>query len=467
MTRIFKFLSFILSVLVILCSSSISTTYVYASTNVEYTDVFDDLRKDETFNINDYPSIADDYSLQVINIAEGYNKELYLYVYQPSNDTIDLKGLQISMSNEYSNNGSNLKPILYDLELVSTYDVFDKYIVKDYQISDEAYRYYNIISIYREVNETIDTNIVGGTTTAKAYDVGQQWCCYYLNDELIYEMNTFETIEITPTLNGNVFFDNGYSWGSLIGIFEKCNAHFIAFNVEDYIVEKIFDADLTYQIRSHTEDWYTGQEHNHEYGSYETKYLTLTSQDTVSYKGNGIGGVSANWNRIMRASDFVEQFESQGGTLTKGSRETLLNSQWVFSFLETEYTKTSAYLKLTYHYTITESEVADVTILRLHFMDNNQKIYDLGVVADKTTADKIADGNMTNYDFFEEWFEKLGMIIGIIALLVILGFCGPILGIVLNIILSVLKLVFKGVITIISLPFKLIAKLLKPKNKKP
>ena len=49
-----------------------------------YTDVLDDLQNDENFNPNDYSIIADDYSLQVINLAESNDKEVFVYVYQPS-----------------------------------------------------------------------------------------------------------------------------------------------------------------------------------------------------------------------------------------------------------------------------------------------------------------------------------------------------------------------------------------------
>lgn len=56
------------------------TTSLASASNIGviggYTSVLEDLQKDENFNAEDYPIVADDYSLQVITIAESENKEL-------------------------------------------------------------------------------------------------------------------------------------------------------------------------------------------------------------------------------------------------------------------------------------------------------------------------------------------------------------------------------------------------------
>ena len=488
-----KFLIIILSFLVMICS--LNTSVVYAQTT-EYTDVFEDLRKDETFTAENYPSytyeeiktLNEDLDptnnvalMDVISLAEGYNKELYIYVYNPTKTELNITATQISMYCEYVSNPKEFHPQLYDLELVSTYSVFDKYLVKDFVVSDEADRYYNIIELSRPFNETIDTSIDNGTTDDKAIAIGKQWYCYYFNDELIYEMGQFKTLEIKVTLNGNIYYGNGFTIGNLAGLYEKSNSWFIAFNAENYIIEHIYDADLTYKYRDVREydDYTIFNDDSISYtpsDGYYQKNVTITDQDQVTHEGKGLFGKTYTWNRISSASDFVSNFENQGGTLNNTTKETLLQSQWVFAFAETEcdtiynqYTDPTTGITMTNGVWDYYTEVSQVDILRVSFVDITGKYYNLGVVADKTTADKIADGwgSGIDIDFLNGWFEKLGMLIGIIALLVILGFCGPILGAILNILLSVLKLVFKGVITIISLPFKLIGKLLKPKNKKP
>ena len=63
-----------------------------------YSNVLEDLEKDENFNPADFPENPTDYSLQVITVAEGENGELFVYVYQPSNATKDLRASKINMS---------------------------------------------------------------------------------------------------------------------------------------------------------------------------------------------------------------------------------------------------------------------------------------------------------------------------------------------------------------------------------
>ena len=58
----------------------------------------EDLLKDENFGRNAYPAVADDYSLKIIQIAESSDKELFIYVYQPSHDTKDLTATAVNMS---------------------------------------------------------------------------------------------------------------------------------------------------------------------------------------------------------------------------------------------------------------------------------------------------------------------------------------------------------------------------------
>ena len=78
MTNIKKYLSisFALLFICLLCLTSIPA-YSFAETT-SYSDVLDDLQKDGNFNVNDYKIIENDYSLQVIQIAESENKELLI-----------------------------------------------------------------------------------------------------------------------------------------------------------------------------------------------------------------------------------------------------------------------------------------------------------------------------------------------------------------------------------------------------
>lgn len=465
-----------INLLIVLCIiSSIflfsNTTLVHASTNSnDYTDLLDDLRKDNNFEISNYPSLTinevmnSDYhvTLKIIQIAESSSKELYLYVYQPINNDLFFTATSISMSCEYSDNGEGLHPRNYNIELVSSYDVFCKYVVKDFVVSDEAYRYYNIVCIRRNFDYTFDDKITGTEDDGneKAIDVGQQWCCYYLNNKLIYEMCTFDTLEIDVKYTGNFDLSSGIKWGNLAGMYDFGKAWFICFDLEDYIATHIYDADLSYKIRTANRSVGLGLSGEIEYGNFSDDiYIILTDMDEVSYNGGGLFAKEYKWNRIMSSEAFINNAEDQKINVPDEVKHNILNSQWVFAFCETETTvSTGSGYTFTYGY-----DVADVTILRVHFLTKNGA-YDLGVVSDRVNPDNKSDGfGGIDTDYLEEWFSKLFMIIGIILLIMLLSVSGPVISFIIKIIIFVFKIIFK----VVSLPFKLINTLFFDKKKKP
>ncbi len=78
--KIVTALAAVLLLLTCLCLRTFSAT----AEEVRYTAVLDDLQTDATFRAEDYPADASDSSLQVIQIAESVNGELFVYVYSPS-----------------------------------------------------------------------------------------------------------------------------------------------------------------------------------------------------------------------------------------------------------------------------------------------------------------------------------------------------------------------------------------------
>lgn len=448
----------------------VSSIFIYAGSTVafaathssDYTDVYADLIKDESFDVRKYPALSVDevkYSdtqatLEVIQIAESSSKELYLYVYQPLNKELFFTATSISMSCDYSSNGEGLNLRNYDLELVSTNDVFCKYVVKDFVVCDEVYRYYNIVCIRRHFDYTFDEKISGTEDggNEKAVNVGQQWCFYYLNDELVSEMNTFDTLEIDVKYTGNFEFFDGLKWESLLGVSGSGQSWFICFDMEDYVATHIYDADLTYKTRSATKKVGVGA-HDWEYDedsvwSDDIK-VTLTDKDEASYDGGGLLAKEYKWNRIMTSEDFIKNAESQDISISDEIKSKIKESQWTFSFCETQIRKESLQLQYIYRGTM----VSDVTILRIHFQTIHGT-YDLGVVSDRVNPDNVADGygSGIDTDFFDEWFQKIGLVLGVVALLVILIFCGPI-------VTKILSLLIKGIWIIITIPFKLLGKI--------
>lgn len=72
---------FLIFMCLLFCFSFFPKNITTASADViSYTNVLDDLKKDENFDINDYPTNFSDYSLNVIQIAEGSSGELFVYV---------------------------------------------------------------------------------------------------------------------------------------------------------------------------------------------------------------------------------------------------------------------------------------------------------------------------------------------------------------------------------------------------
>lgn len=473
--------SFILCLICTLICSNVTTAF--ASTySSDYTDVLNDLRKDENFDIKNYPSLSVDEvknsdtqaTLEIIQIAESSSKELYLYVYQPLNKDLFFTATSISMSCEFSENGENLHPNNYEIELVSSYDVLCKYVVKDFVVSDEVDRYYNIVCIRRNFDYTYDEKISGTEDDGneKAIGVGQQWHCYYLNNKLYYEMGKFDTLEIVVKFTGCFNFSSGIKWGNLIGKYEIGQSWFICFDLEYYVAKHIYDADMSYKIRDMKSYNDTGNSSNNyiNEGQWsEEKRITLTDEDIASYDGGGLLAKEYKWNRIMTSEAFIKNAEEQDITISDEVKSKILESQWTFSFLETEvnnkvqsYTRyqlgaTFVYQKITTEY----YDIDKVSILRIHFLNFDDKPYDLAVVSDRVNPDNISDGyGGIDTDFFEEWFQKLGMLIGIIVLIIILIFCWPIVS-------TILSMLLKGVWIIISLPFKILGKIFNTKRKKP
>jgi len=91
----YAFLTLLLLVMTIIGGRGVFPAFAYTS---GYTSALADLQKDGDFNINAYPDIADDYKIQLIQIAESVNGELFIYTYQPCQKTRYLVATQINMS---------------------------------------------------------------------------------------------------------------------------------------------------------------------------------------------------------------------------------------------------------------------------------------------------------------------------------------------------------------------------------
>ena len=468
-----RFLIIILSlIMMIFCFSP----GIYLSAASVYSDVLDDLKKDEKFDISNYPSMTkadfdfvnndeiienDVQYSTIITIAESDTNELFIYVYKPLISVYDLKCLKVSMSNEkrqgYEANGL----IIYDLELLSTNGVFEKYKLIDYQISSEVERYYNFVSLYREFNSTLDEEKDNFVIDAKADVVAQQYVFYKINGEYSCEVQKFKTLEIDILVDDELLFTNGITIGIILGMQNKAGKlHYLAFNLVDYVAEAIIDADIRIvrkTIASYFELGllYDGSPYKVEDISETEEYIYLSKTDEPEiFDGKGLLSYDYKWNKILSSDQFIEQMEAQSIEFDSTIKSNLEKSSWVFSYFLSEITVTNEviYLKKT------EDVIEEKGILRIHFIDPNGEHFNLGVVGDLTTSDNefggIGNSIKSSIDAlkktFDTGFSKLFLILGIILLLLVLYFVKPLFSLIGSVLVAVIKLPFKLIKSIFS-----------------
>ena len=346
----------------------------YAATT-RYSNVLDDLRKDENFDFNNYLNVDDDYSLNVIQIAESTDGELFVYVYQPAALTKPLTATFINMSLSESVGNTSL----FNLTLLNREGVLGKYRVDGVKILNAAERYYNISTIYRDYDDSIDIGSSDESIiTGKAYSVGKQYKAITQNGVISYFCKDTETIEIIDPFFDYLVYSNGFKFYT-----SSCHSHYIAFSTDKQI-DTLTEATVTYCAQSYDS---TGGS-----VSYGTK-----EQVTVDLFGTQKGGNSADgwfakkyeWERIQSVDEFINSEDLKYATINN-----LRGKQWVLRFCETSYAKTTS----TWVGAIAGEKktlISDVTILRLKFVYAGH-VYDLGAVSDIGHADNNAGNNNTN-----------------------------------------------------------------------
>ncbi len=441
-------------------TNSMTVSALNISVEGGYTTALEDLSTDENFNVEDYPMIEDDYSLQVMQIAESSDKELFVYVYQPSADHMNLRAssINISCSLHIKENIKN-----YELNFLNKQGVFYKYVVDGLSVSDETTRYYEVISIYRPWDENIDKGldpINDNTIDEVVFKVAKQYTFINSDDGVITSVSELETIEITDKFVGFIRYKDGFDLNAYDG---GCDSHFVAFST-DKPIDKLYEADVyfTTQEKRFTAVYTVGGGSEYSYGSVEPDYEYLNYEQNASYETDGFGGRKYSWKRINSVDDFLKDAEGTNifsvamfdvfdeETLTDVAEANLKSKQWVLRFTETDYTDvyTSAMRD------ISKTSVGDVTVLRLKF-ETNGNVYDLPVIDNKQTGSENS-ATEHNYEFkLNDMFKIILMLLLIIILIVIFA---PILPTIISAIIWIIKIVFKIVWWVISLPFKLFSK---------
>lgn len=376
---------FSLLLVLILIIGQGSTSALAATSN--YSDVLTDLQKDESFDPTAYPEKPKDYSVNVIQIAESENGELFVYTYQPSGYLLATE-INMSLTDKMGgklDNGEELSPSdspkLYKLELLNSDSVFCKYKVVDFNVSRDNIRYYNIASIYRDYIYGIDKPTGNDNTiNSVSFKVGKLYVAITDNGTVKYYCTEREVIAVTEKYVGFMRYTEGYwLWR------DACDSHYVAFST-DWEMDYLYEAELTYFSRSvrHTKTDYFTEKDEYKYGDdTEQPPVILSEFDTGHTTVTGIGGIKHTWSRIQSVSKFKETEEVTDEVLNE-----LKGKQWVLRFADTDYTRyieRDPFGTSVIGYSDYYTEVSNVTILRLKF-EKNGEVYNLGVVDNRQTG---------------------------------------------------------------------------------
>lgn len=419
-----KLRAFLPYIIVILCLLSgmigggFTAPATYADTSI-YSDVLDDLQNDSNFNAADYSIVTGDYSIEVIQIAESENKELFVYTYQPCQPVYPLVATEINMSLSDKVGGivvddevvaGSETSKLYQLTLLNTDGVFAKYKVNDFTVSSDLVRYYTISSIYRDYIEDIDGGSGNDNTKiSKAFAVGKQFAAMTTESGVAYSCKDIDFVVIENPFVDFLAYGTYDGFDLIFGNVDYTDIHYIAFT-PDRQIDTLKEADVTYTTQSYTLNA-SGKDTGYSYGEKsEPQYKTLTGNEQVGVDGHP----EYTWNSIYTAQDFMKTT-----TLTGEAKTQVENSQFVLVFLATKCSVQDLTDLMQGHYQrVTGTKVSDVAILRLMF-ETDGVTYNLGVVMDKQEGDDIA-GNRPEFGAGVPWWAYVIVVLAEIVVLLLL-----------------------------------------------
>lgn len=445
MRSVFNRIAVLIVTLCVFLTGAQSFSAVAAEENKTASGVIEDLSKDASFNAANYPSNAKDYSLSVMQLAESTDKELFIYVYQPSGDKVRASSINISTTIN-----DEISFFNYPLELLNFEGTLFKYKVTNFEVKKDPVRYYAISSIYRPFDAGIGDKKSGNNTINEVnYAVNRQYCFGEINGKPYVSCVDIETIVITDKFVGFVRYKDGFKL--YVG---ACDSHFVAFNT-DKPIDKLLEADVYYTSQSYSWLFAIGVGQNETFGEKKDNYAYLKYTDKVEHTGDGFFAGTYKWDRIQTVDDFINGENRENvyhgavldvkvsSKLTDEALNELKGKKWVLRFIETAYSLSGGANGSTF----TKSTlIGNVTILRLKF-ETDGITYNLGVIDNKQTG-STEPSNSTDIKVEPNATGKgILYLILFVLLLVILA---PLLPYVLN-----------AVIFIISLPIKLVSEIVK------
>lgn len=442
------FLNRIAVLIVTLCvflTGAQSFSAVAAEENKTASGAIEDLSKDASFNAANYPSNAKDYSLSVMQLAESTDKELFIYVYQPSGDKVRASSINISTTIN-----DEISFFNYPLKLLNFEGTLFKYKVTNFEVKKDLVRYYAISSIYRPFDAGIGDKKSGNNTINEVnYAVNKQYCFGEINGKPYVSCVDIETIVITDKFVGFVRYKDGFKL--YVG---ACDSHFVAFNT-DKPIDKLLEADVYYTSQPYSWLFAIGVGQNETFGEKKDNYAYLKYTDKVEHTGDGFFAGTYKWDRIQTVDDFINGENRENvyhgavldvkvsSKLTDEALNELKGKKWVLRFVETNYTLSSGANGST---STKSTLIGNVTILRLKF-ETDGITYNLGVIDNKQTG-STEPSNSTDIKVEPNATGK--GIIYLILFVLLLVLLAPLLPYVLNVI-----------VFIVSLPIKLISEIIK------
>lgn len=411
----------VLLMLLLFCSCIMPATSFAATA---YSDVLEDLRQDTDFHVADYPKDSKDYSLQVIQIAESSNDELFLYVYQPSGK---FEATCVHLAQEQKPDTADTHE--FKLRLLSSSGTLFKYLVQGLTLRNTSVRYYNITSIFREWVKGIDEDTENDNEIGEvSFEVSQLWTAEDKDGSVEYSMSKTVSIDIlNPYVGALLYVDALTLYGT-----GMCYSHYVAFDT-DKRMDDLLEASVYYEYKVVNGVIVSGWKDNERVISKDE----VGTSDTILH----LYDESYEFSRIVKTEDFLENEKN----LTDSEKKEIVGTKWILRFLETPYTT------LTYGDVPVTSytKVRNVTILRLKF-ETDGVVYNMGTIMDKITH-PIDDG-------FPDVPWWVWVLIAMVALIV--------LAVVVKPVATVLIWIAKILWYIISAPFKFIAWLFRKGGKR-
>ncbi len=434
----------------------------FADTAESYSPVLSDLEKDETFNASDYPEKADDYSLDVIQLAESKKGELFVYVYQPCKYKEPLTATLIHISKT----DKAADTVVYSLSLLNSNGVFYKYRVDGFELADTQIRIYNVTSILRKYCEEIDVsagNAPDNHTTNVAFTVGKTWYAQTVDGKTVYKMEEFKTVDVTSKYVSFIRYEawEAPSWvNSMLwhmGSRDFVEAWYVAFDT-DIPITQLLEATVYFSTVNTIKDTNganipsgSGGFTYEEDKRYTTDVLKYDDKSKVELPNDIWGNTySHSWSLIQS----VEDFKTSEGL---EDVEALSDKKWVLRFYQYFFDfNDDGRLP----FPVLGRIVDGFTILRLKFLSEG-RVYDIGCVDNYQGADvdkepdktyRPSNGGCAGLDSSYMWI--VWVVLGVIAIGILVS------------VLSLIFPIFKGVWWVISAPFRGIAALFKRPRKR-